>query len=75
VSIARALAGKPKLILADEPTAALDSHSGREVVNLMRQLAREQKCAILIVTHDTRILDIADRKLHVEDGYLSEETL
>jgi len=41
----------------------------------MRQLAREQKCAILIVTHDTRILDIADRKLHVEDGYLSEETL
>jgi putative ABC transport system ATP-binding protein len=75
VSIARALAGRPKLILADEPTAALDSHSGREVVNLMRQLAREQKCAILIVTHDTRILDIADRKLHVEDGYLSEETL
>ncbi len=75
VSIARALVAHPKLILADEPTAALDSKSGREVVNLMRQLAREQSCAILIVTHDNRILDIADRKLHVEDGYLSEEVV
>jgi putative ABC transport system ATP-binding protein len=72
VSIARALVSQPKLILADEPTASLDSKSGREIVELMRQLARDQGCAILIVTHDNRILDIADRRLHVEDGYLTE---
>jgi len=75
VSIARALVSNPKLILADEPTAALDSKSGREVVDLMRQLAQEQGCAILIVTHDNRILDIADRRFHVEDGCLNEEAI
>ena len=75
VSIARALVSRPRLILADEPTAALDSKSGREVVNLMCQLAYEQKCAILIVTHDNRILDVANRRFHVEDGYLSEEII
>lgn len=73
VSIARALVSEPKLILADEPTAALDSKSGRAVVDLMRQLAQQKNCAILIVTHDHRILDLADRRFHVEDGYLSEE--
>jgi putative ABC transport system ATP-binding protein len=60
----------PKLVLADEPTAALDSKSGRDVVNLMQQLAKEQDCTILIVTHDNRILDIADRIINMEDGYL-----
>jgi putative ABC transport system ATP-binding protein len=75
VSIARALVSSPKLILADEPTAALDSKSGRDVVNLMRQLAQQKNCAILIVTHDHRILDFADRRFHVEDGYLSEESI
>lgn len=72
VSIARALVREPTIILADEPTAALDSHSGREIVELMQQLAREQHSAILLVTHDTRILDIADRMLMLEDGCLEE---
>jgi putative ABC transport system ATP-binding protein len=70
VAIARALVSHPKLVLADEPTAALDSKSGRDVVNLMQELAREQNCAILIVTHDNRILDIADRIIQMEDGRL-----
>jgi putative ABC transport system ATP-binding protein len=70
VAIARALVHHPKLVLADEPTAALDSKSGRDVVNLMQQLAKEQSCTILLVTHDNRILDIADRIIHMEDGYL-----
>lgn len=70
VAIARALVSQPKLILADEPTAALDSKSGRDVVDIMQKLAKEQDCAILLVTHDNRILDIADRILHMEDGCL-----
>ena len=70
VAIARALAAHPRLLLADEPTAALDSRSGREVVNLLRSLAREQDCAVLMVTHDPRILDVADRLLQMEDGRL-----
>ncbi|UFP96322.1 ATP-binding cassette domain-containing protein [Gloeobacter morelensis] len=70
VAIARALVGRPRLILADEPTASLDSRSGRDVVNLMQHLARERGTAILLVTHDSRILDIADRQLHMEDGRL-----
>ncbi len=70
VAIARALVAHPALLLADEPTAALDSKSGRDVVNLMQQLAKEQKSTILLVTHDNRILDIADRIVHMEDGKL-----
>jgi putative ABC transport system ATP-binding protein len=57
-------------VLADEPTAALDSKSGRDVVELMQSLAREQNCTILLVTHDNRILDIADRIVNMEDGCL-----
>ncbi|BAB76674.1 DevA family ABC transporter ATP-binding protein [Anabaena sp. FACHB-709] len=72
VAIARALVHHPKLVLADEPTAALDSKSGRDVVNLMQKLAKEQGCTILLVTHDNRILDIADRIIHMEDGYLRQ---
>ncbi|NDJ25068.1 ATP-binding cassette domain-containing protein [Nostoc sp. B(2019)] len=75
VAIARALVSHPKLVLADEPTAALDSKSGRDVVNLMQQLAKEQNCAILMVTHDNRILDVADRIIHMEDGQLIKEVL
>ena len=70
VAIARALVSHPKMILADEPTAALDSKSGHDVVELMRQLAREQGSTILIVTHDNRILDVADRIIELEDGRL-----
>jgi putative ABC transport system ATP-binding protein len=70
VAIARALVTQPQLILADEPTAALDSKSGREVVTLMQKLAKEQHCTILMVTHDNRILDVADRIIQMEDGCL-----
>jgi len=70
VAIARALAANPRLLLADEPTAALDSRTGREVVELLRKLAREQSCAVLMVTHDPRIVDVADRLLRMEDGRL-----
>jgi putative ABC transport system ATP-binding protein len=70
VAIARALVSHPKIVLADEPTASLDKHSGREVVELMRKLARDQQVAVIIVTHDNRILDVADRIIHLEDGYI-----
>jgi len=70
VAIARALVSHPKIILADEPTAALDKQSGREVVTLMQKLAKEQGCTILMVTHDNRILDVADRIVYMEDGKL-----
>ena len=72
VAIARALVSRPKMVLADEPTAALDSKSGRDVVELMQQLAREQGCTILIVTHDNRILDVADRIIELEDGRITK---
>ena len=68
VAIARALAARPKLLLADEPTSALDSVTGREIVNLLKKLASEQSCSVLMVTHDPRILDVADRLLQMEDG-------
>jgi len=74
VAIARALVGGPELILADEPTAALDSASGREIVNLLQMLAREQNRPILMVTHDARVLDIADRTLEMQDGKLAPES-
>lgn len=72
VAIARALVSRPKMVLADEPTASLDSKSGHDVVVLMQQLAKEQGCTILIVTHDNRILDVADRIVELEDGRLKE---
>ena len=71
VAIARALAARPRLLLADEPTAALDSRTGREVVDLLQSLAREQGCGVLMVTHDPRILDVADRLVRMEDGRLT----
>ena len=67
-AIARALVGKPALILADEPTAALDAKTGRDVVLLMRKLALTMGATILMVTHDSRILDVADRVIEMEDG-------
>ena len=74
VAIARALAGRPRIILADEPTASLDKQSGRDVVNLMHDLAKKQGVTVLLVTHDNRILDVADRIIHLEDGRLSSFT-
>lgn len=73
VAIARALVSHPKIVLADEPTAALDKKSGRDVVEMMQRLAKEQGCTILLVTHDNRILDIADRLIYMEDGQLVEK--
>ena len=70
VAIARALVRNPGIILADEPTASLDRKSGREVVELLKNLARHQRKTILLVTHDNRILDLADRILVLEDGRL-----
>lgn len=70
VAIARALATRPRIILADEPTASLDRQSGRDVVDLIRGLAREEDVTVVLVTHDNRILDVADRIAHLEDGRL-----
>lgn len=73
VAVARALANRPSLILADEPTAALDSVRGRQVMELFRKVAHEQRAGVIVVTHDHRALDVFDRTLKMEDGVLSEE--
>jgi putative ABC transport system ATP-binding protein len=70
VAIARALVAEPRIVLADEPTSSLDKQSGRDVVDLMQRLAKEQGVTVVLVTHDNRILDIADRIIHLEDGRL-----
>lgn len=70
VSIARALVGKPKIVLADEPTASLDKQSGHEAVKILKQLAQDSGTTILLVTHDYRILDVADRIVELEDGII-----
>ena len=72
VSIARALANHPPLLLADEPTANLDSRHGHEVMELLRDLARKQGSAVVVVSHDPRLRDIADRVLWLEDGRLDD---
>ncbi|MBO3462812.1 DevA family ABC transporter ATP-binding protein [Aetokthonos hydrillicola Thurmond2011] len=74
IAIARALVNNPPLVLADEPTAALDKYSGRAIVELMQSLAREHGTSILLVTHDNRILDIADRIMDMEDGILVNDS-
>jgi len=70
VAIARALVNEPQIILADEPTASLDKKSGRDIVDIMQRLAKERHCTVFLVTHDNRILDIADRIIDLEDGRL-----
>lgn len=72
VAIARALVTGPSLILADEPTAALDKVTGRQVVEILQTISRSKSIPILLVTHDNRILDIADRIVRIEDGRLNE---
>lgn len=74
VAVARALANRPSLILADEPTAALDSHRGRQVMELFAQVARERGTAVIVVTHDSRALDVFDRIVEMEDGRLMAAT-
>lgn len=70
VAIARALVNGPRLVLADEPTAALDKDTGRLVVSIFKEMAETIGCTILIVTHDNRILDVADRIINMVDGYV-----
>jgi putative ABC transport system ATP-binding protein len=72
VSIARALANRPPLLLADEPTANLDSRNGHEVMELLRDLARKEGSAVVVVSHDPRLYGVADRVLAMEDGRLRE---
>ena len=73
VAIARALAGNPPIILADEPTASLDSHSGQIVMEMLTKLAHEQGRAVVIVTHDPRVLAYGDRTVRIADGKLVEQ--
>jgi putative ABC transport system ATP-binding protein len=73
VAVARALAGNPPLILADEPTASLDAESGRVVSQLLRDLAKDQQRTVVVVTHDNRIFHLADRVVHFEDGRIKEQ--
>lgn len=73
VAIARALAGDPPILLADEPTAALDSTSGRTVIELLQRLARVHGRAVVMVTHDPRVLSFGDRIIHLEDGRIVRE--
>jgi putative ABC transport system ATP-binding protein len=70
VAVARALANQPDLILADEPTAALDSVRGRQVMELFRKVAHERQAGVIVVTHDHRALDVFDRALEMEDGLI-----
>jgi putative ABC transport system ATP-binding protein len=74
VAIARALAGDPGIILADEPTASLDSLTGRNVMEMMSDLAHKRNRAVVIVTHDSRVLSFADRIIRIEDGAIAENT-
>lgn len=73
VAIARALAGNPRLIMADEPTASLDSQSGHTVIELLCNLAKEGDRTVLMVTHDSRLVDVADRIAYLEDGLLRDQ--
>lgn len=75
VAIARGLVHKPRLVLADEPTAALDEQSGRAVVELLKKMAKEHQVSIVIVTHDNRILDVADRIVNLVDGRIRSDVL
>ncbi|WP_137177585.1 ABC transporter ATP-binding protein [Roseomonas sp. AR75] len=72
VAIARALANRPRVILADEPTAALDSERARVVMDLLRQVARDQQAAVLVVTHDEKIFDRFDRMVALRDGRVEQ---
>ena len=73
VAIARAIAGNASAILADEPTAALDSNNGRAIMALLSQIAKDPSRSVLVVTHDPRIVQFADRIVHLEDGRILEQ--
>ena len=71
VAIARALAGKPKVILADEPTANLDTRVGMQILELFRDLAKSERTGLVVVTHDPKVRDVADRVVGIRDGLLA----
>ena len=73
VAIARALAGHPPLLLADEPTANLVGHTGLQVTEMLKELARTRGSTVVVVTHDNRIFHLADRIVHIEDGRIQED--
>jgi putative ABC transport system ATP-binding protein len=73
VAIARAIVGSPSVVLADEPTAALDGENGRAIMKILAEIAKEPGRAVLIVTHDPRLLQFADRVVHIEDGRITGE--
>lgn len=75
VAIARALVANPKVIFADEPSAALDKESGRQVVGMLKKLAKVRQTTTLMVTHDNRILDLADRIITMEDGRIVKDEI
>jgi putative ABC transport system ATP-binding protein len=70
IAVARAVAGKPPLILADEPTASLDAEAGLQVTSMLKELCTERGHTVVVVTHDNRIFHLADRTVHIEDGQL-----
>lgn len=72
VAIARALANGAELILADEPTASLDTEQGLNVIQLLRRVSREEGCCVIVATHDTRLIDSADRIVRLKDGRITE---
>jgi ABC-type lipoprotein export system ATPase subunit len=75
VSLARALVTRPRVLLADEPTASLDTRRGREAMELLRVSVRRAGLACIVVTHDTRLIDLADRVMHIEDGRIVDGAL
>lgn len=75
VAIARALANRPKVLLADEPTGNLDSNTGREIMNLLQKLVREESLTLLLVTHDMNVAGYADRIIHLRDGQIEYEEI
>ena len=72
IAIARALINEPKLIICDEPTSNLDSHTGKKVMQILKKLAKREGSSVIVVTHDSRIFEYADRIAHIEDGMIKE---
>ncbi len=73
VSIARALVNQPEIIIADEPTGSLDTARGQEIMHILLRLAHEHGITVLMVTHDERLAEQADRTIHIRDGHITEE--
>jgi putative ABC transport system ATP-binding protein len=73
VAIARALAGSPRLLIADEPTGQLDSETGQQIMRLLRAVVRSEGITALVATHDTKLIDLADTVLRLDDGRLTRD--